>query len=74
MKQLDSKRNIGIFVGKVDSVGQWDVNSTASGITGSEEAVAYISVELAKLGYHVIVFGNPLTTLLMHLRRLILDL
>ncbi|MEI8365917.1 MAG: glycosyltransferase family 1 protein [Parachlamydiaceae bacterium] len=37
----------------------WDPDSIKSGITGSEEAVIYMSQELAKLGYKVSVLGNP---------------
>ncbi|MBS0626853.1 MAG: glycosyltransferase family 1 protein, partial [Verrucomicrobia bacterium] len=37
----------------------WDPDSIKSGITGSEEAVIYMSEQLADLGYKVTVFGKP---------------
>lgn len=37
----------------------WDPDSIKSGITGSEEAVIYMSQELRDLGYKVTVFGKP---------------
>jgi glycosyltransferase involved in cell wall biosynthesis len=55
----DEKKTIGIITHKVLGVPAWDPDSVQSGITGSEEAVIYISQELAELGYQVIVFGNP---------------
>src|SRR5579872_4455625 len=48
---------IGIFTCKVG--GPWDPESIRSGITGSEEAVIYISQKLADLGYQVEVLGSP---------------
>ncbi len=50
---------IGIFTGKIQGVKPWDPESIESGITGSEEAVIYMSQSLAKIGYQVIVIGNP---------------
>ena len=50
---------IGIFTFKFHLVGHWDPDSVNSGITGSEEAVIYMSKELAELGYQVTVYGNP---------------
>lgn len=44
---------------KVQGATAWDPDSIKSGITGSEEAVIYISRELAKLGYKVTVLGDP---------------
>jgi hypothetical protein len=38
---------------------QWGPKNVAQGIGGSEEAVIYISKELAKLGWKVTVFGDP---------------
>jgi glycosyltransferase involved in cell wall biosynthesis len=56
----DSKnKTIGIFTFSVQGMPEWDPDSTKSGITGSEEAVIYISEKLAKKGYTVLVFGNP---------------
>lgn len=37
----------------------WDPDSVNGGITGSEEAVIYMSKALADLGYHVTVLGYP---------------
>lgn len=37
----------------------WDSSSTKKGITGSEEAVIYVSEKLADLGNQVIVYGHP---------------
>ena len=37
----------------------WDPDSIKSGITGSEEAVIYISEQLVDLGYKVTVYGKP---------------
>ena len=50
---------IGIFTAKISGVSSWDPDSIHSGIAGSEEAVIYIAKELARLGYRVIIFGNP---------------
>jgi len=50
---------IGIFTFNHPATGNWDPDSIQSGITGSEEAVIYLSKELAKLGYDVFVSGNP---------------
>ena len=38
---------------------QWSWKSVAKGIGGSEEAVIYLSRELAKLGWKVYVYGDP---------------
>lgn len=38
---------------------QWSPKSVAKGIGGSEEAVIYLSRELAKLGWRITVFGDP---------------
>lgn len=50
---------VGIFTCRVDGVGYWDPDSVNTGIAGSEEAVIYISNQLASIGYQVIVYGNP---------------
>lgn len=50
---------VGIFTYKVFGMSPWDPDSVKRGITGSEEAVIYVSEELAKLGCHVIVYGDP---------------
>lgn len=38
---------------------KWSPKSTSTGIGGSEEAVIYLSKELAKLGWRVTVFADP---------------
>lgn len=38
---------------------KWSPKNVAQGIGGSEEAVIYLSKELAKLGWKVTVFGDP---------------
>lgn len=57
--QLEGKTTIGIFTSWAQELKPWDVDSIKSGVTGSEEAVIYMSQQLATLGYEVIVFGNP---------------
>src|SRR5262249_55080184 len=57
--QCESKKTIAIFAYKDERVGHWDPDIINSGIFGSEEAVIYMSQQLAKLGYKVIVLGNP---------------
>lgn len=52
------KKTIGIFTCYC-GVKPWDADSIATGITGSEEAVIYLSQELAKLDYKVVVLGDP---------------
>ncbi len=37
----------------------WDPDSIHTGVSGSEEAVIYMSEQLAQLGYQVLVLGNP---------------
>ncbi len=53
------QKTIGIFTYKAPIVRPWDPDSIKSGITGSEEAIIYMSEQLARLGYKVIVFGDP---------------
>jgi glycosyltransferase involved in cell wall biosynthesis len=43
----------------VKGVKPWDPDSIKKGITGSEEAVIYMSQKLANIGYRVVVLGNP---------------
>jgi len=50
---------IGIFTYTNADAPPWDPDSIQSGITGSEEAVIYMSQKLADLGYKVFVLGNP---------------
>ena len=52
-------RSIGIYTAKAVDVEPWDPESIHQGLTGSEEAIIYLAKELAKLNYHVTVFGNP---------------
>lgn len=53
-----SQKTIGIFTCYC-GLKPWDADSIASGITGSEEAVIYLSQELANLNYEVVIFGDP---------------
>lgn len=53
------KKSIAIVTYKVANLPQWDPESIKKGINGSEEAVIYISKELAALGYQVTVYGDP---------------
>ena len=53
------KKTICIFAAMTKVTEPWDPDSTKHGITGSFEAVIYLSNELAKLGYQVTVIGNP---------------
>ena len=57
--QGETQKRIGIMLYKVAGSEPWDPESIKKGITGSEEAVIYISKELAKLGYKVVVYGDP---------------
>lgn len=57
--QSGCSKTIGIFTYIVPESDPWDPDSIIKGITGSEEAVIYISQQLALLGYQVIIFGNP---------------
>jgi glycosyltransferase involved in cell wall biosynthesis len=56
---LEANKTIGIFTFTQAEVNTWDPSSIHSGLAGSEEAVVYMSEQLVKLGYQVIVFGNP---------------
>jgi glycosyltransferase involved in cell wall biosynthesis len=54
---LNAEQTVAIFTGW--SVKRsWDPDSIKNGLTGSEEAVVYMSQELAKLGYRVVVFAD----------------
>lgn len=55
--QGEAKKTIGIQACK--TFGFWDPDTIETGITGSEEAIIYISRELAKLDYQVIVLADP---------------
>ncbi len=52
-----SAQTIGIFTTKSSSK-PWDPDSIQTGITGSEEAVIYLSQHLAQLGYRVYVLAH----------------
>lgn len=59
MANADNQKSIGIFTYRSSAVKPWDPDSIKSGITGSEEAIIYMSEQLVRLGYKVIVFGDP---------------
>lgn len=48
-----------IYTGFIEKWDPWDPDSIHKGISGSEEAVIYMSQQLAELGYQVLVLGNP---------------
>ena len=52
-------KTIAIFTFQIPDAAQWDPDSLQSGITGSEEAVIFMSEQLVKLGYKVLVLGDP---------------
>lgn len=52
-------KTIAIVTYKVNNAPKWDPDSINKGINGSEEAVIYVSKELANLGYEVTVLGDP---------------
>lgn len=52
-------KSIAILTFGVAGQPPWDPDSVRSGITGSEEAVIFISKELVRLGYRVTVVGDP---------------
>ena len=53
------KKTIGIFTALIEGSSPWDPDSIHSGISGSEEAIIYMSQQLADLGYQVLIFGDP---------------
>lgn len=53
------RKTVAIFTWDCNGGVPWDPDSIHQGITGSEEAVVYMSKELAALGLTVTVFGNP---------------
>lgn len=57
--RAEEQKTIGIFTFIIAGTTPWDPDDIKKGITGSEEAVIYISDELVKLGYKVVVLGNP---------------
>lgn len=52
--------SIAIFTGDINDGGdnKWDPDIVKTGVTGSEEAVIYVSEKLAKLGYRVVVYAD----------------
>lgn len=59
LDSVEAKRTIGFFTYQGCGGKPWDPDSIKSGITGSEEAIIYMSKELAELGFAVTVFANP---------------
>ncbi|MCE5294361.1 MAG: glycosyltransferase [Chlamydiales bacterium] len=57
--QAEEVKTVLIRTYKVLGATPWDPDSINSGITGSEEAVIYVSQKLANLGYKVLVLGYP---------------
>lgn len=55
---IDKEPVIGIFTYQVKGVKPWDDDSVHSGITGSEEAVIYLSRSLARCGFQIVVFND----------------
>jgi glycosyltransferase involved in cell wall biosynthesis len=52
-----SPKTVSIFTYR-SPTGDWDPDKVKTGLTGSEEAVVYMSQELANLGYDVTVYAN----------------
>lgn len=52
-------KTIVIYTGFISNAEPWDPDSIQTGVSGSEEAVIYMSEQLARLGYQVLVLGNP---------------
>lgn len=55
----EAQKTIAIATYKCYGAPPWDPESIKSGITGSEEAVIYVSRELAEIGYRVLILGDP---------------
>ena len=53
------QQTVGIITYKVPGLKPWDPDTIHRGITGSEEAVIYVSQKLAAIGFKVVVFGDP---------------
>jgi glycosyltransferase involved in cell wall biosynthesis len=53
------QKTIALFGYEDARVKPWDPETVKTGIVGSEEAMIYMSEQLAKLGYKVIVFAYP---------------
>ncbi|MBA3603965.1 MAG: glycosyltransferase family 4 protein, partial [Parachlamydiaceae bacterium] len=58
-EQAEQPESVVIVTYKVAGAAPWDPDSIKSGITGSEEAVIYMSQHLAEEGYKVTVLGDP---------------
>lgn len=55
----DQKLKIAILAFKSRLLPPWDYRSVETGLSGSEEAVVYVSQELERRGHSVTVFANP---------------
>lgn len=51
------KQIIAIYAGPIGE--KWDEHSVLNGMPGSETWAAMISAEFARMGFHVMLFGNP---------------
>lgn len=58
-KAEEAKKSVAIYTYYVQGMKPWGPDSIKKGITGSEEAVIYMSQALADLGYQVTVLGYP---------------
>ena len=54
-----AQKSIAIFGFKSPYLNTWGPEDVKSGVPGSEEAIIYMSEQLALLGYKVVVFANP---------------
>lgn len=52
-------KTIGIVTFLAKGLKPWDLDTVRTGITGSEEAVIYVSQKLVQNGYRVIIFAEP---------------
>ena len=53
------RKTIGIFTFQVKGGTPWDLDTINNGISGSEEAVIYVSQRLAEMGFQVFILGDP---------------
>src|SRR5579883_500940 len=56
---MAKQKTIGIFEPQKPLFPTWDQDSIQTGVAGSEEAIIFISRELARLGYNVLIMGKP---------------
>lgn len=54
-----AEQTIGIYTYGKHFKSDWDPDIVSTGIYGSEEAIIYLSKELANLGYKVLIFASP---------------